>query len=99
MHAYNATFNYNHGLTVLLGMLWVKCEKSLLSVSDYWFVDMDIHSLVPPCLEPSVMAIAPPYGDHHGTKSECIIRGSEGPMSVQSFWENTLEAYDLCWGL
>ena len=62
-----------------MGLFWVKCEIDLLFVSDcdasVWFVDMDIHSLVPPCFEPSVMAIAPLSGDHHGTNTDSIEDG------------------------
>lgn len=93
-----------------MDLFWVKCEIDLLFVSDcdasVWFVDMDIHSLVPPCFEPSVMAIAPLSGDHHGTNTESIDGGSEAPMSVQSrlkscvsFWENRLEASDFVLGI
>ena len=109
----HANVNYNdnkHGLMVLLCLLWAECEKDLLFVSDcgasVWFVDMDVHSLVPPCFESSVMAIAPLSGDHHGTNTKSIFGGIEAPVSVQghlkscvSFWENTLEASDFVLGI
>ena len=47
--------NNNQGFMVLLGILWAKCEKGLLFVSDCdasGFVDMDIHSLVLHVLSP-----------------------------------------------
>ena len=91
-------------------MLWAKCEDGLLFVSDcdasVWFVDMDTHSLFPPCFEPSVMALDPLFGDNYSTKSECIAGGGEAPVSVQgclkncvSFWENTLEASNFVLGI
>ena len=106
----HAKFDNKYGLMVFLGLLWTECEKDLSFVSDcdagVWFVDMDIHSLVPPCFEPSVMATAPLSGDHHGTNIESIFGGTEAPMSVLgrlkscvSFWENTLEASDFVLGI
>lgn len=91
-------------------MLWARCEDGLLFVSDcdasVWFVDMDMHSLFPPCFEPSVMALDPLSGVNYSTKSECIAGGGEAPVSVQgrlkncvSFWENTLEASDFVLGI
>ena len=69
-----------------MGILWAKCEHGLLFVSDcdvsVWFVDMDTHSLFPPCFEPSMMALDPLFGDNYSTKSECIAGGSEVPVSV-----------------
>ena len=70
------------------------------------FVDMDPHSLIPPCFEPSVVASALLFSDRYGPRLERVVGDDEEPVSIQgrlkncvSFRMNTLKASEFVLGI
>lgn len=70
-----------------------------------WFVDMDPHSLVPPCDEADAAAIAL-LPEFQNIPPSSVDGGGQSPVSVQgrlkrsvNFWECELEASEFVLGI